>query len=322
MAAKQQAFTVIVAEEHTGKRLDQALALLCPQHSRSRLQAWIKNGFVTVNGEMRKQKDSVYGGQAIDVLAPTAPESGSWVGQDMPLDIIHEDDDLIILDKSPGIIVHPGAGNPDKTLLNALLFYCPQLAQIPRAGIIQRLDKDTSGIMVVAKSLRAHRQLVKDLQSRNITREYRAVVHGRLISGGRVHAPIGRHPTQRKRMAVSDRGKTATTDYRIIHTFPAFTDIKVKLHTGRTHQIRVHMLHLGHPVVGDRLYGGRNRMGKNISPALRETITAFPRQALHACTLGLTHPETKQALSWSIPLPADMQSLLDALEHEEHARDH
>jgi len=321
MGIKQQAFTLVVPEKHTGKRLDQVLALLCPQHSRARLQEWIKAGLVNVDGELRKKKDSVYSGQSIEVRTQTGPHNDSWSGQKIPVDIIYEDDDLIILNKSPGIVVHPGAGNPDKTLANALLFYCSELARIPRAGIIQRLDKDTSGIMVIAKSLGAHTQLVKDLQARKITREYRAVIHGRLISGGRVNAPIGRHPTQRKRMAVTGNGKTATTHYRIIRKFPAFTDVKVNLETGRTHQIRVHMRHLGHPVVGDPVYGGRNRMAKNISRALGEKITAFPRQALHAARLELIHPVSKERLAWSAPLAQDIKNLLEFIEDESQLAD-
>ena len=313
---QQEDFTVIVPEQHSGKRLDQALALLCPQHSRSRLQAWIRNGFVSVDGATLKQKDSVRGGQSIRVSAPVDSRNEQWARQEIPIDVIHEDEAVLVVNKAPGLVVHPGAGNPDRTLVNALLFYCPELARVPRAGIVQRLDKDTSGIMVVAKTPQAHTRLVKDLQERKITREYRALVYGQVISGGTINAPIGRHPTQRTRMAVTDRGKPATTHYRIIRKYPACTDLRVKLETGRTHQIRVHMANLGHPVIGDPVYGGRKRFAKNVSAALREALAAFPRQALHATRLELQHPITGKILELEAPLVADMAELLDLISRD------
>ena len=227
-----------------------------------------------------------------------------------------EDEAILVVNKAPGIVVHPGAGNPDRTLVNALLFYCPELARVPRAGIVQRLDKDTSGIMLVAKTPASHTRLVRDLQDRNITREYRAVVHGTLISGGSVNAPIGRHPTQRTRMAVTDRGKPATTHYRVVRKFPACTDTRVRLETGRTHQIRVHMAHLGHPIIGDPVYGGRKRFAKNVSATFREALAAFPRQALHARRLELRHPATGELLELEAPLAADMAELLDIISRD------
>ena len=316
MDMKQETFSVIIPENHGGKRLDQVLALLCPQHSRSRLQAWIKAGFVSVDGASLKQKDIVYGGQSIAVKAQIESRNEKWIQQKIPIDVIHEDDDLIVVNKAPGIVVHPGAGNPDRTLVNALLFYCPELEQIPRAGIVQRLDKETSGIMVVAKSLQAHTKLVRDLQARKITREYRAIVHGQLISGGTINAAIGRHPTLRKRMAVTDRGKAATTHYRIIHKYPACTDIRLRLETGRTHQIRVHLAHSGHPIIGDPVYGGRHRPPKNAPGRLREKIAAFPRQALHAVRLELNHPSRNEQLTWSAPLAKDIEGLLETIREE------
>ena len=312
----QENFTVIIPEQHGGKRLDQVLALLCPQHSRSRLQAWIRNGFVTVDGASLKQKETVYVGQSITVKAPVENRNERWIKQEIPVDVIYEDEAIIIVNKAPGIVVHPGAGNPDRTLVNALLFYCPELAQVPRAGIVQRLDKETSGIMVVAKSLEAHTKLVKDLQDRKITREYRAVIHGHLISGGTINAAIGRHPTLRTRMAVTEKGKTATTHYRIVKKYSVCTDIKLRLETGRTHQIRVHLAHLGYPIIGDPVYGGRNRPPKNVSDTLREKIAAFPRQALHAVRLELLHPLNKKRLEWSAPIAADIEDLLAAIRHE------
>ena len=310
---QQEDFTVIVPEQHSGKRLDQALALLCPQHSRSRLQAWIRNGFVSVDGAALKQKDSVRGGQSIRVSATLDDHNENWVEQEIPIDVVFEDEAILAVNKAPGIVVHPGAGNPDRTLVNALLYYAPLLAKVPRAGIVQRLDKDTSGIMVVAKTPESHTRLVRDLQDRNITREYRAIVRGTLISGGTVSAPIGRHPTLRTRMAVTEKGKPATTHYRVVRKFPACTDTRVRLETGRTHQIRVHMAHLGHPVIGDPVYGGRKRFAKNVSAALREALAAFPRQALHALRLELRHPVTGELLELEAPLAADMAQLLDKL---------
>ena len=307
---QQEEFTVIVPEQCSGKRLDQTLALLCPQHSRARLQGWIKNGFVSVDGAGLRQKDSVGAGQVIEVRATLDDRHENWVEQAIPIDIIFEDEAILALDKAPGIVVHPGAGNPDRTLLNALLHHAPELAKVPRAGIVHRLDKDTSGIMVVAKTPQAHTRLVKALQDRHVTREYRALVHGTLISGGSVAAPIGRHPTQRTRMAVTDRGKPATTHYRIVGKYPACTEVRLRLETGRTHQIRVHMAHLGHPVIGDPAYGGRKRFAKNAAAGVREALSAFPRQALHAVRLELQHPLSGQPLKLEAPLAADMAQLL------------
>lgn len=313
---QQENFTLTVPDRHGGKRLDQVLALLCPQHSRSRLQAWIKDGYVSVDGAALKQKDTVHAGQTIEVRAQVNSQNEKWTGQEIPIDVIHEDDAILVIDKAAGIVVHPGAGNPDRTLVNALLYYCPGLAQVPRAGIVQRLDKDTSGIMVVAKSLPAHTQLVRDLQDRNVTREYRALAHGQLISGGTITAAIGRHPAQRTRMSVSARGKTATTHYRVTRKYPFCTDLKLRLETGRTHQIRVHLAHLGHPVIGDPVYGGRKRLPKNVSATLRDALAAFPRQALHSARLELRHPVTDERLEWEAPLAADMADLLAVINSE------
>lgn len=307
---QQEIFSVIVPEQYSGKRLDQTLALLCPQHSRARLQGWIKNGFVSVDGAGLRQRDSVSAGQVIEVRATLDDRHENWVEQAIPIDIIFEDEAILALNKAPGIVVHPGAGNPDRTLLNALLHHAPELAKVPRAGIVHRLDKDTSGIMVVAKTPTVHTRLVKALQERHVTREYRALVHGTLISGGSVAAPVGRHPTQRTRMAVTDRGKPAITHYRIVGKYPACTDVRLSLETGRTHQIRVHMAHLGHPVIGDSAYGGRKRFAKNVSIKLREALSAFPRQALHAVRLELQHPLSDQPLTLEAPLAADMAQLL------------
>ena len=310
---QQEIFSVIVPEQYSGKRLDQALALLCPRHSRARLQAWIRDGFVRVDGAGLRQKDSVSAGQLIEVKATLDDRHENWVEQAIPIDVIFEDEAILALNKAPGLVVHPGAGNPDRTLVNALLYHAPQLAKVPRAGLVQRLDKDTSGIMVVAKTPTAHTRLVKDLQERNITREYRALVHGTLLSGGTVDAPIGRHPTLRTRMAVSNGGKPATTHYRIVRKYPACTEVRLQLETGRTHQIRVHMAHLGHAVVGDPVYSGRKRFAKNVSAGIREALALFPRQALHALRIELEHPANGKPLVLEAPLAADMVELFAAL---------
>lgn len=312
---QQENFTVIVPAQHTGKRLDQVLALLCPRHSRTRLQTWIRNGFVTVDGADLKQRDAVYSGQSIRVCAPLDAHNENWAGQAVPIDVVFEDEAILAVNKAPGLVVHPGAGNPDRTLVNALLHHAPQLAKVPRAGIVQRLDKDTSGIMVIAKTLASHTQLARDLQNRDITREYRLIVHGTLISGGTVNAPIGRHPTLRTRMAVTDKGKPATTHYRVLRKFPACTEAWARLETGRTHQIRVHMAHLGHPLIGDPVYGGRGRFAKNVPGAPWETLAAFPRQALHAHRLTLRHPVTGDVLQLEAPLAVDVVQLLERLSH-------
>lgn len=308
--------TITVPEELDGKRLDQVLAALCPEHSRARLQGWIKSGHVKVNNRLLRQRDAVKTGETIEIIPIYAPPT-QLLGEDIPLDIVYADAAIIILDKPAGLIVHPGAGNPKQTLLNALLYYDPTLQMVPRAGIVQRLDKETSGIMVVARTPPVHTYLVDQLQRRNIRREYEAIVAGVMTAGGKVEAPIGRHPTQRTRMAVVERGKTAVTHYRVLKRFSAHTYLRLKLETGRTHQIRVHMAHIRHPIVGDPVYGGRMRLPKGASEKLREALQSFPRQALHACSLGLIHPDSGEEMSWTIPLPEDMQSLLNILEHEE-----
>lgn len=309
----------IVPAELSGRRLDQALASLFPEHSRSRLQSWISAGHVRVNNEVLKQKDAVKSGQAIEVT-PVYDTVDPYQAQDLPLSILYEDDQIIVLDKAPGLVVHPGAGNPDQTLQNALLFYDPDLNQVARAGIVHRLDKDTSGLMVVARTPTAHTWLVDQIQQRKVKREYQAIVTGVMTAGGTVEAPIGRHRTARKRMAVTDSGKPAVTHYRVIKRFSGHTHILLTLETGRTHQIRVHMAHLNFPVTGDREYGTRRRLPKNIGTVLREKLLEFPRQALHACRLSLIHPGTQQELVIESPLPADIQDLLECLRQDADAK--
>jgi 23S rRNA pseudouridine1911/1915/1917 synthase len=310
--------TVIIPASLKGKRLDQALAELCPQHSRSRLQTWIKSGYVTVNNHVPRQRDVVQGGETICIHARIEAAGENWARQAIPLNILYADRDIAVINKPPGLVVHPGAGNRQHTLLNALLYHMPELEQVPRAGIVQRLDKDTSGLMIIARTLPAHTYLVDQLQKRLITREYRCIVSGVMTAGGSVDAPVGRHPVRRKRMTVTDKGKAALTHYRILKKFPAHTYIQLRLESGRTHQIRVHMAHIRYPVVGDKTYGGRQRLPKNAGAALIDSLQSFPRQALHAARLELTHPITRSLMSWEAPLPDDMKSLLLLLETNGH----
>jgi 23S rRNA pseudouridine1911/1915/1917 synthase len=298
-----------------GKRLDQALAQLYPDYSRSRLQSWIKAGYITVNDQVASQRFILHGGEKIAINIDTEPVQKLHQKEPIPLDFIDMDNDIIIINKPPGLVVHPGAGNPQHTLLNALLYHFPELEQLPRAGIVQRLDKDTSGIMIVARSLRAHTNLVKQLQKRTITREYQSIVQGVITAGGTVDAPIGRHPVRRISMAVVDSGKQAITHYKVLKKFTAHSFIQVRLESGRTHQIRVHMAHLRHPVVGDPVYGGRPKFPRLANPELMQALQQFPRQALHASRLKVMHPSKGVEMGWQAPLPADMNKLLKLLEN-------
>jgi len=302
----------VVPSSAAGQRLDQVLTELFPDFSRTRLQQWIRSGHVTVDGRLLRARDKVLGGELIAVTAVIVEEV-PWRGEAIPLDIIYEDSSIIILNKPPGIVVHPGAGNRDGTLVNALLHHAPELANIPRAGMVHRLDKDTSGLLMVARTPASHTHLVAQLQARTVKREYSAVVVGVMIAGGCVEAPIGRHPTHRTRMAVITGGRKAVTHYRVVERFRSHTYIKVNLETGRTHQIRVHMALLHHPLVGDPTYGGRLRLPAGSSSELQRVLRSFKRQALHAGLLGLIHPESGAAVQWEAPLPADMQQLLEAL---------
>ena len=301
-----------VPPELSDRRLDQAVAELMPEHSRSRLQSWIKSGVLTVNGQTCKPRDKVMLDDRIHLDAE--PEiQVSWQAESINLDIVHEDEHLLVINKPAGLVVHPAAGHADGTLVNALLHYAPEVENLPRAGIVHRLDKDTSGIMVVARSLIAHTSLVDQLQTRTMGREYEAVVVGTMTGGATVDAPIGRHPRERKKMAVAPSGKPAVTHYRILERFAAHTHIHCKLESGRTHQIRVHLAHVRHPLVGDQLYGGRLRLPKGSTESLRKELSGFHRQALHARKLTLEHPETGEILSWEVPRPADLEGLLAAL---------
>jgi 23S rRNA pseudouridine1911/1915/1917 synthase len=297
-----------------GQRLDQALAQINPDYSRAQWQQWIKDGCVTIDGEtVTKTRLKVATDQQVAVHAELA-EQVDWHAQEIPLNIIYEDEALIVINKPAGLVVHPGAGNPDRTLVNALLNYDKNLVHVPRAGIVHRLDKDTSGILVVARNLSSHNYLTQAISNREIKREYQAVVHGVLISGATIDAPIDRHPTHRIKMAVKNGGRNAVTHYRIIEKFPHFTHIKCQLESGRTHQIRVHMQHIGHPIVGDPVYGYRRGIPGKLTEHMRNCITAFPRQALHAWRLTLIHPDDETEMSWEAPLPEDMCFLLKEIE--------
>jgi 23S rRNA pseudouridine1911/1915/1917 synthase len=301
---------LVIAPELAGLRLDQALARLLPQHSRSRLQSWIKSGQVLLEGERAEPKCKLWGGEKISVAPTAACEQLAHRAQPIALDILFEDDVLVVINKPPRLVVHPGAGNWEGTLLNALLHHAPQLESIPRAGIVHRLDKDTSGAMVVAKTLVAQTALVRQLQARTMRREYLALVEGVVQSGGTIEAPIGRHPAARTRMAVVGKGKPAVTHYRVVERFAGHTLLECTLETGRTHQIRVHLQTIGHAVAGDPVYRGRNR---DANPACAQLLKTFGRQALHAARLGLRHPTSGAAMSWKAPLPSDMALLLQAL---------
>jgi 23S rRNA pseudouridine1911/1915/1917 synthase len=301
-----------VGPEIAARRLDQVLADGLPEFSRSRLQRWIEAGQVRVDGQPRRPRDKVSVGQVIEVDALVEP-LGDCVPQAIPLTPVFEDDQILVIDKPAGLVVHPAAGHRDGTLQNALLSHAPGLESVPRAGIVHRLDKDTTGLLVVAKTLRAHASLVAQLQARRVHREYRALVIGEMIAGGRIDAPVGRHPSQRTRMAVVSDGRPATTHYRVRERFAGHSLMDVRLETGRTHQIRVHMAHLGHPLVGDRLYGGRPRPPRGASPALVDALQGFSRQALHALRLGLEHPTLGVEMRWEAPIPEDLAALLGHL---------
>ncbi|NWN92937.1 23S rRNA pseudouridine(1911/1915/1917) synthase RluD [Marinobacter adhaerens] len=307
-----------VPPELSDRRLDQAAAELMPEHSRSRLQSWVRSGALTVNGSACRPKDKVMLGDVLELDAEPEVQV-SWQAEEIALDVVYEDEHLLVVNKPAGLVVHPAAGHAAGTLVNALLNYAPEVENLPRAGIVHRLDKDTSGIMVVARSLIAHTSLVDQLQERSMGREYEAVVVGTLTGGATVDAPIGRHPNDRKKMAVVANGKPAVTHYRLIERFAAHTHVRCKLESGRTHQIRVHMAHVKHPLVGDPVYGGRLRLPKGTTESLRDMLTSFSRQALHARKLTLEHPETGEILSWEAPLPEDFTGLLAAL--RTHARE-
>ncbi|WP_299179855.1 23S rRNA pseudouridine(1911/1915/1917) synthase RluD [uncultured Neptuniibacter sp.] len=304
-----------VDESLVGKRLDQAVAQLFPDFSRSRLQGWIKDGSLKVDGEAKRPRDKLLGGERIEIDAELEVIE-DHKPQGIPLDIVYEDEHILIINKPAGLVVHPAVGHRDGTLLNALLFHCPDIAQVPRAGIVHRLDMDTTGLMVVAKTIAAQTELVDQLQERSMGREYEAIVHGVMTGGGIVDEPMGRHSKNRQKMAVVGVGKEAVTHYRILKKFRAHTHIRLKLETGRTHQIRVHMAHINYPLIGDQMYGGRFRLPKGCSDEMIEALRDFKRQALHAKKLELWHPHTGEQMSWEVDLPDDIQHLLGVLEQD------
>jgi 23S rRNA pseudouridine1911/1915/1917 synthase len=307
--------SLTVPPELAGSRVDQALARLLPEFSRSRLQAWIKDGLLTLDGHRCRPRDKVAGGERAE-LRVLLEDRVECRPQPIALSIVYEDEELLVIDKPSGLVMHPGAGNPDGTLQNGLLYHDARLAQLPRCGIVHRLDKETSGLLVVAKSLRAHSSLVAQLQGRSVKRQYLAVVSGVPVAGGTVDAPIGRHPTQRTRMAVTPGGKPAVTHYRVKERFQAHSLLEVRLETGRTHQIRVHLAHIRYPILGDPLYGGRLSLPPGASPALILCLRAFRRQALHAERLTLRHPLSGEELGWQAPPPPDMGELIEVLREE------
>ncbi len=306
-----------VPDAMAGFRLDQAAAELFADYSRERLKAWIKSGSLTVDGSPARPRDKVYGGEQL-ALSAEIEDDTRFEPEDIPLEVVHEDDQVLVIDKPPGLVVHPAAGNPDGTLLNALLHYCPALAGVPRAGIVHRLDKDTSGLMVVAKTLAAQNALVEQLQARSVSREYDAVCVGVMTAGGTLDAPIGRHPKDRKRQAVTASGKPAVTHYRVVERFRAHTHVRCRLETGRTHQIRVHLAHLRYPLVGDPVYGGRLKLPPGAADPLKEILREYPRQALHARRLAFVHPGNGERMTFRSPLPDDMLMLIDYL-RDDHA---
>lgn len=307
-----------VPAELDGLRLDVALARLLPQYSRARLQRWIDEGRVQAAGaDASLRRRRVVAGERLRVQAEFVADERVAAGEArVPFRIVHRDAAILVIDKPPGLVVHPGAGNREGTLQNALLAMDPALARVPRAGIVHRLDKDTSGLMVVARTPLAHAALVRALAAREVGREYLALCQGRLTGGGTVDEPIGRHRTQRTRMAVRPDGREAVTHYRIERRLREHTLVRATLETGRTHQIRVHLAHVGHPVVGDPVYGGRKRLPRGASPTVIAALAAFRRQALHAVRLVLSHPTTGRELAFEAPLPEDLSALLAVLEDD------
>ena len=307
-----ETLTIIIPERMTGDRLDVALSEMLPDYSRSKITAWIKSGDALINNKAFKPKDKVKGSQVV-MLSLNKKQNNDWSAENIALNIVFEDEDIIIINKPFGLVTHPGAGNWNGTLANALLYYDPELSKLDRAGIVHRLDKNTSGLMVIARNEKSQKYLVEQLQSHSVVREYSAIVYGHMISGGSVNDPIGRDPKDRIKQAVSSNGKDATTHYRVIDRFKSHTHVKAILETGRTHQIRVHLSHIGYPLLGDPMYGGRVRFPKKASEILKESLLGFKRQALHSKKLTLNHPSTGELMSWKAPLPDDMLELLDIL---------
>lgn len=304
--------TRAIPDELAGLRLDQALARMFPEYSRSRLKDWLLNGAISVDGAAKRPRDPVSGGEIV-VLEPQVEAAVTAEPEPIDLDVVYEDDELLIVNKPAGLVVHPGAGNPAGTLMNGLLHHAPLLEEVPRAGIIHRIDKDTSGLLLVARTLQAHTELVRQLADRAISRQYLAVCSGVLTGGGTINEPLARHPVDRKRMSVQPNGKPAVTHYTVLKRFRAFTFIRVKLETGRTHQIRVHFAHRRHALVGDPVYGGRLALPSGASDELVAVLRRFRRQALHATRLAFTHPTTGAEHEFEVPPPGDFLELVDVM---------
>ena len=296
----------------TGERIDAAIAQMLPEYSRSKITAIIKAGDALINQRNFKPKEKSKGDEVVEITFKQS-ENTSWTAENIPLTVVFEDEDIIVINKPVGLVTHPGAGNWQGTLANALLFYDPNLAKLDRAGIVHRLDKNTSGLMVVARSEKAQKLLVEQLQTHTVSREYSAIVYGHMIAGGTIDEPIGRDSKDRVKQAVTEAGKDAITHYRVIDRFAHHTHVKAILETGRTHQIRVHLSHLGYPLIGDPMYGGKIRFPKKADEILKSALKGFDRQALHAKKLTLIHPISGETMSWKAPLPADMLAFLDVL---------
>lgn len=313
---------ITVPREYHSQRIDSVLAQLLPEYSRSQISAWIKSGAIIMNSKPCKPKDKALDGDLIELnvdLALVETNFSFCEPENIPLHIVFEDDEVLVLNKPAGLVVHPGAGNREHTLVNALLHHAPDLKHLPRAGIIHRLDKDTTGLLIVAKSLTAHTSLIRQMQEREIQRNYITLVQGHVISGGTIDTGFGRHPRNRLKMTVTGQGRQAITHYTVKKQYKDFTLLDVSLMTGRTHQIRVHLAHINHSVVGDQLYGGRMRLPANASDQLRTVLQQFKRQALHACSISFNHPETDEELSFEANLPDDFKFLLKTL--DEHYDD-
>lgn len=304
--------SLTIPAENAGQRLDQVLADLLSEYSRTRIKDWIETGQILVNGGQLRPKDKVLGGERVEVSA-TLAQAIAVAPQSIALEIVHQDRHVLVINKPAGLVVHPGAGNAAGTLQNALLHFDPELVHLPRGGIVHRLDKDTSGLLVIARTLEAHTALVRALEVHDVEREYEAICVGVMTAGGTVDAPLGRHPVDRLRQAIRSDGRESVTHYRVIHRYRGHTHVRIQLETGRTHQIRVHMAHIKYPLVGDRVYGGRLLLPKGATPELIEQIRGFKRQALHAARLAFEHPVSGKPVECTAATPADMRALLDAL---------